>query len=66
MSARYNAAKAVTKSKTACMLEGKLLDTFTARALVAVYEALSPASKVKFDTMPLVGLAAFCVDRVKA
>lgn len=53
MSARYATAQAVVASQSAGKLEGALLDTFTASALVRLYEALSPKNQARFDTIPL-------------
>lgn len=53
MSKRYEVAKIVLESKSAGKLEGVLLDTFTASALVRLYDALSADSRAKFDAVPL-------------
>ena len=63
MSARYEAAKQATETQTAGTIEGALLDTFTASALVAVYEAMSPENQARFDSIPLDKLVAFCFQQ---
>lgn len=65
MSTRYKTAKTAVDTKTAQMLEGVLLDTFTASAMVAVYEAMNEDNRAKFDSVPLDKLASFCLQQVK-
>ena len=55
-SKRYETARAVIETKTAGTMEGALLDTLTASALVNLYEALSDNNKARFDTAPLMSL----------
>lgn len=64
MSARYAVAKRITERSNAEMLEGVLLDLWTAGAMVAVYEAMNDANRAKFDAIPLDKLAGFCLSRV--
>ena len=64
MSARYATAKTAVDTKTAQMLEGALLDTFTASAMIAVYEAMNDSNRARFDTVPLDKLASFCLSKV--
>ncbi len=67
MSNRYQMAKRVVETKTflpAPAFEGKILDLFTASALVAVYEALGPANQAKFDSVPLPTLLDFVWKKV--
>ena len=47
-------------------LEGAILDAFTASAMKQVYDALSPAGKSKFDTIPLNKLISFVWKAVGA
>lgn len=48
----------------AVLLEGAILDGMTARALVLVFEALSPAAQAKFDSIPLGRLIDFVWSKV--
>ena len=64
MSARYAAARRITESRQAGRVEGVLVDTFTASALVAVYEAMNETNRARFDSLPLERLAAFCLSKV--
>jgi hypothetical protein len=66
VSTRYTTAKAVVTARTMGTLEGVLLDTFTASAMVAVYEALGEEQRAKFDSIPLENLAAFCLSKVRS
>jgi hypothetical protein len=64
-SQRYDIAKQVVESHTAGELPGGiLLDSFTASALVQVYEALSSENQAKFDEIPLDKLVAFVMSHV--
>lgn len=42
-----------------------MLDTFTASAIVAVGNALSPENRAKMDTMNPLKLASFCLSHVR-
>ena len=67
MSNRYEMAKTVVTTKTflqAPAFEGQMLDLFTASAIVAVFEALSPANQQKFDAIPLPRLLDFVWKQV--
>jgi hypothetical protein len=64
VSARYTAAKRVVTNSQHEEFDGRLLDLWTASAMVAVYEALSPASQAKFDDMPFEKLVGFCLRSV--
>ena len=57
MSTRYEVCKRIVENHTAEKVEGILVDAFTASALVAIYEALSPENQERFDTPPLPRLA---------
>lgn len=64
-SKRYIVAKRVLENHTAEMLEGVLLDTQSAAALVTVYEAMSDTNKANFDKVnPLWMLVSFCFQKV--
>jgi hypothetical protein len=52
-SKRYSTARAVVAAQTAGMMEGALLDTFTASALVGLYEALNTTNRERFDSIAL-------------
>lgn len=65
VSTRYTAAKTAVENKTWQMLEGALLDTFTASAMVAVYEAMNEDNRAKFDSVPLDKLASFCLRQFR-
>lgn len=64
-SSRYAVAKNAVETGTAGTLEGSLLDTFTASALVAVYEAMSEKNRALFDTVPLPRLIDFVWKQVR-
>ena len=53
LSTRYQTAKTVVDTRTAGTLEGQLLDTFTASAIVAAYEGLTDRNRERFDRIPL-------------
>ena len=61
-------ARAVVETRTAREIdtsEGRiLLDLFTASAVVAVYDALSPANQASAVTLPLTKFANFAFKRV--
>jgi hypothetical protein len=61
VSARYAAAKRVVQNSQHEEVEGRILDLWTASAMVAVFEALGPAAREKFDDMPFEKLAGFCM-----
>lgn len=49
----------------AMKIEGYLMDYTTASMLVAIYDALKPASQDKFDSIPLPKLVDFGWKHVK-
>lgn len=62
---RYEAAKKVVETKQFNPdFEGRILDLFTASAMVAVYPHLSPANQARFDTLPLETVTSFCLKAV--
>lgn len=63
-STRYAAAQRIVTNSTAEKVEGYLLDTFTASALVAVYEAMNDENRARFDSIALPKLASFCLSKV--
>jgi hypothetical protein len=64
MSARYAAAQRIVQNSQHEEVEGVILDLFTASAMVAVYQALSPSAQALFDDIPFEKLAAFCLSKV--
>src|SRR5690606_9355306 len=63
-SKRYEVAKAVVESNQAQKIEGTTLDTTSAQALIAVYEALSADNQAKFDSIPFDKLMEFVWSKV--
>ena len=61
MSRRYEFARAVMDNRQHGKLEGAFLDLWTASAMVAVFDALGPAQRARFDSMPLDLLVRFCL-----
>jgi hypothetical protein len=41
----------IVETRTAGRIKGELVDTFSARMMLTVYEALSPEKQVKFEGM---------------
>lgn len=67
MSTRYATAKRIVANRQFEVVEGMVLDVFTASALVAVYEALNPEAQAKFDTIaPLERVAKFALQKVSS
>lgn len=56
---RIDALRQIVTERTAAKVEGTLVDLYTASAMVAVYDALSPANQAKFGDIPLLKLAEF-------
>lgn len=65
MSARYAAAQRIVANSQHEEVEGVILDLFTASAMVAVHDALSPSAQALFDDIPFEKLATFCISKVR-
>ena len=62
-STRYEAARQIVENHQATLVEGVLLDVFTASVMVQVFDALSPERRAKFDkTGTLEQLAEICLS----
>lgn len=55
---RINRIRAILSSKTAKKMEGVLVDTFTASAIISVYDALSPQKQIEFSSMSVRKMSA--------
>lgn len=62
---RIDAMRKIVREHQAARVEGYLVDAFTASALVAVYDALSPKARRLFGKPPLPKLVEFCWKEVK-
>jgi hypothetical protein len=65
MSTRADACARIVENHQYEEVEGYLMDVQTARALLAVYGALSPSARVRFDSVPLPRLVDFAWKHVK-
>lgn len=63
-SKRADLCSVIVERHTADEIDGHLVDVQTARVLLKVYGALSPASREKFDTIPLPRLVEFAWSKV--
>ena len=61
---RIGILQGIVANHQATEIEGYLVDAMTASALVAIYEALSPANQEKFDSIPLPKLVDFAWKHV--
>ena len=59
MSTRADAFALIVERHTAAKVEGYLIDATTAAACMAVYRALSPKARARFDEPPLPRLIDF-------
>lgn len=54
---RIDKVRAVADAGQAKRIDGVLVDVTTARAITAVYDALSPANRATMAAMPVTGMA---------
>lgn len=64
MGTRITTLREIVDTRTAGMIDGILVDLFTASAMVLVHDALSEPNRARFDSIPLPKLAAFCLSKV--
>lgn len=64
-SARADACARIVENYQYEEVEGYLMDIMTARALLAVYAALGPEARMKFDSVPLPKLVDFAWKQVR-
>ena len=62
--ARIDALRKIVAECTAATVEGQVVDLFTASAMVAVYDALSPANQERFGSAPFMQLVTFCLSKI--